>query len=255
MHEAQLSPVTENLLATPHGFFGREGGVSEGLYTSLNCGLGSGDDGQAVVENRRRAANLVAPGKKLATLYQVHSADAVIADNWADDDRPKADGLVTNRSDLVLGIVTADCAPVLMADSKAGVIGAAHAGWRGAFSGVLEATVQQMATLGAHAADIVAVVGPCIGRRSYEVDESFFRRFLEADEENGHFFQPARRADHYLFDLEGYVIARLAAAGVGKAIATGLDTFADEKRFFSFRRTTHAKGPDYGRQISLISLG
>jgi len=242
------------LEGVPHGFLGRRGGVSDGLCWGLNVGRGSGDDPALVADNRRRAVEAVAPGARLTTVYQVHSGDAVIvADPWGDDDRPKADALVTDRSGVALGILTADCTPVLLADREAGVVGAAHAGWKGAFGGVLAATVEAMEKLGAERGRIVAAVGPTIGRKSYEVDADFFQRFLAADEDNDLFFTDGR-AGHYQFDLEGYVLARLAHAGVKRIEALGLDTYSDEDRFYSYRRATHRGEPSYGRQISIIAV-
>ena len=238
----------------PHGFLGRRGGVSEGDCAGLNVGLGSGDDSAAVAENRRRAVEAVAPGRRLVTVYQVHSAIAVpVADPWADDARPKADALVTSRPGIALGIVTADCTPVLLADKEAGVIGAAHAGWKGAIGGVVEATVAEMEKLGAARDRIVAAVGPTIARKSYEVDEGFLRRFVERDPEFERFFSHGREG-HYQFDLEGFVIARLSEAGVMRVEALGLDTYSDPDRFFSYRRATHRGEADYGRQMSVIAL-
>jgi purine-nucleoside/S-methyl-5'-thioadenosine phosphorylase / adenosine deaminase len=238
-----------------HGFLGRRGGVSEGICAGLNAGWGSDDVRDAVAENRRRAVAAVAPGARLVTVHQVHSPDALYAEApWPDEARPHADAIVTDRPGLALGIVTADCAPVLLADRQAGVIGAAHAGWRGAFTGVIEATVAAMAAIGADRGRIAAAVGPAIARKSYEVDEALLRRFAEADPANDRFFTPGRDGYHQ-FDLEAYVLARLADAGVGRAEALGLDTYSDRDRFFSYRRATHQSEPTYGRQISLIGLG
>ena len=238
----------------PHGFLGRKGGVSTGAYAGLNVGLGSDDDRDAVHENRRRAVAAVAPGAALVTVHQVHSPDALYAAAaWPDDARPKADAIVTDRPGLVLGILTADCTPVLLADREAGVIGAAHAGWKGAFSGVIESVVALMAERGARRERIVAAIGPVIARKSYEVDEGFARRFAEADPANERFFTPGREG-HHQFDIEAYVLARLAQAGVTRAEALGLDTYADLDRFYSYRRATHRGEPSYGRQISLIAL-
>jgi hypothetical protein len=242
-------------LPVPHGFLGRRGGVSDGICSGLNVGLGSTDDRAAVVENRRRAVEAVAPGAALATLHQVHSGDALaVTAPWPDDARPRADGMATDRPGLVLGILTADCAPVLFADPQAGVIGAAHAGWKGAVGGVVEATVREMERLGADHSRIVAAVGPCIARRSYEVDEAFLRRFAEAGPENERFFGSGASEGRYQFDLEGFVVSRLAAAGLGRVEAIGEDTYSQPGRFFSYRRSTHRGEPDYGRQISLIAL-
>jgi YfiH family protein len=238
----------------PHGFLGRRGGVSEGICSGLNVGLGSSDDPQAIRENRRRAVEAVAPGAALVTLHQVHSAKAItVTGPFPDDGRPHADALVTDRPGLALGILTADCTPVLFADAEASVIGAAHAGWKGAFSGVVEATVAAMEALGADRSRIAAAIGPTIARKSYEVDESFYRRFAEADPANDRFFSSGRPG-HHQFDLEGYVASRLAAAGLRRIEALGLDTYSDPGRFFSYRRSTHRGEPDYGRQISLIAL-
>ncbi len=252
---SQIDITTTPLLGgTRHGFLGRSGGVSRGLVAGLNVGLGSGDDPAAIVENRRLAADAVAPGAKLVTVYQVHSADVVVADHWADDARPHADALVTDKPGLVLGILTADCAPVLFADTDAGVIGAAHAGWKGAIDGVTDATIDVMEKLGARRDRIAAAIGPCISRVSYEVDAGFLSRFTDVDPENERFFADGQRAGHHQFDLEAYVAHRLGSAGIMRVAALGLDTYSDPDRFFSFRRATHGNEPDYGRQISLIAL-
>ncbi|HYI65259.1 MAG TPA: peptidoglycan editing factor PgeF [Allosphingosinicella sp.] len=238
----------------PHGFLGRRGGVSTGVCAGLNVGWGSDDSRDRVAENRRRAVEAVAPGARLVTVHQVHSPDALYAAApWPDDERPHADAIVTDRPGLALAILTADCAPVLLADRQAGVIAAAHAGWKGAFGGVLEATLAAMEARGADRARVAAAVGPVIARKSYEVDEAFARRFAEADPANERFFTPGREG-HHQFDLEAYVLARLAEAGVRFAEALGLDTYADPARFFSYRRATHDGEPTYGRQISLIAL-
>jgi YfiH family protein len=238
-----------------HGFLGRRGGVSEGVCAGLNVGLGSADDRAAIAENRRRAIAAVAPGARLVTVYQIHSAEVVRAEApWPDDARPRADAMVTDRPGLALGILTADCAPVLLADTQAGVIGAAHAGWKGAIAGIVEATVAAMERLGAERSRIAAAVGPCIARKSYEVDEGFFRRFAEADPENERFFAAGERERHHQFDLEGFVLSRLAAAGLGRIEALGEDTYSQPDLFFSFRRATHRGEADYGRQLSLIAL-
>lgn len=244
------SPMLGDL---PHGFLGRRGGVSTGVCAGLNVGTGSGDDPAAIEENRRRAVNAVMPEARLVTIYQVHSADCVVAEPWAFADRPKADAIVTDRPGLLLGILTADCAPVLLADADAGVVGAAHAGWKGALAGVTDSTVAAMERLGARRERIAAAIGPCIARASYEVDDRFARRFEEADPANERFFA-AGRSGHHRFDLEAYVAARLADLGIGRVDALGLDTYADESRFYSFRRATHRGEPDYGRQISLIGV-
>jgi len=242
------------LTGIAHGFLGRRGGISKGVCAGLNVGLGSDDAREAIHENRRRAVEAVAPGSRLATVHQVHSADAIYAAGpWPDDARPHADALVTDRPGLALGILTADCAPVLLADAGAGVVGAAHAGWKGAFGGVVESVLAAMEALGADRANIAAAIGPAIARKSYEVDEGFRRRFAAGDADNDRLFTPGR-AGHDQFDLEGYVAARLAAAGVRRVEALGLDTYSDPDRFFSYRRAVHGGDPTYGRQVSLISL-
>ena len=238
-----------------HGFLGRQGGVSTGILAGLNVGLGSNDDRAAILENRKRAIEAVLPGAALVTVHQVHSAEAVaVTEPFADDARPHVDAIVTNRPGLLLGILTADCVPVLLADRDAGVVGAAHAGWKGALHGVTDATIDAMERLGARRDRIAAATGPCIARASYEVDDAFVRRFEEADPENERFFLFAGRPGHQQFDIEAYVAARLAAAGVGRIETLGLDTYANEDKFFSFRRATHRGEPDYGREISLIGL-
>lgn len=238
----------------PHGFLGRRGGVSAGVVTGLNTGTGSADDPALIAENRRRAVEAVLPGARLVTLYQVHSADAVtVIEPFAEALRPQADALVTDRPGLALGILTADCAPVLLADREAGVVGAAHAGWKGAIGGVTDSTIAAMETLGARRERIAAAVGPCIARASYEVDDTFLRRFAVADPANERFFADGR-AGHHQFDLEAYVAHRLAAAGVRTVETLGQDTYAQPDRFFSFRRATHHKEPDYGRQIAIIGI-
>lgn len=249
--EKRLSRALDGI---PHGFLGRLGGVSEGICAGLNVGLGSLDDRESILENRRRAVAAVAPGAKLATLHQIHSPDAVyVTAPFADEARPKADSMVADRPGLILGILTADCAPVLLADREAGVVAAAHAGWKGALGGVVEATVAEMERRGAMRSRIAAAVGPCIARRSYEVDEGFLRRFAESDPEHERFFTLGREG-HHQFDLEGFVLSRLAAAGLTRIEALGEDTYSQPDRFFSYRRATHKGEADYGRQISLIAL-
>lgn len=252
---SEVDPIRARALAgLPHGFLGRGGGVSTGMVAGLNVGTGSNDDPAAIAQNRRRAVQAVLPGARLVTVYQVHSADAVtVVEPFDEDQRPRADALVTNRPGLVLGILTADCAPVLFADREAGVVAAAHAGWKGAIGGVTDSTIAAMEALGARRENIAAAVGPCIARASYEVDAGFFRRFCEQDPANERFFADGR-PEHFQFDLEAYVVHRLALAGLRSIEALGLDTYANEDRFFSFRRATHRAEPDYGRQISLIGL-
>lgn len=238
----------------PHGFLGRRGGVSTGICSGLNVGWGSADDREAIAENRRRAIDAVAPGATLVTVHQIHSGDAIeVTSPWPEEERPRADAMVTDRPGLALGILTADCTPVLFADPQAGVVGAAHAGWKGAFSGVLGSTIRAMEKLGADRSRIRAAVGPVIARRSYEVDEAFRRRFAETDPANDRFFSPGRPG-HHQFDLEAFVLAGLATAGLSRVEALGLDTYSDPDLFFSYRRSTHRGEPDYGRQISIIAL-
>ena len=237
-----------------HGFLGRIGGVSTGLHAGLNVGIGSDDDAAAVLENRRLATAAVLPGAALTTLYQTHSADCVtVRAPFEDRLRPRADALVTDRPGLALGILTADCAPVLLADVAAGVVGAAHAGWKGALGGVTDAAILAMEALGAKRERIAAAIGPCIARSSYEVDDAFARRFAAHDPANERFFAEGRDG-HFQFDLEAYVAHRLAEAGIGRVALLGLDTYADEARFFSYRRATHRGEPGYGRQIAIIGL-
>lgn len=239
-----------------HGFLTRKGGVSTGIYASLNCGPGSKDDAEAVAENRRRAVERIGmTGAPLVTCYQIHSADVVrVTEPWAQADAPKADAMVTDQSGIALGVLTADCAPVLFSDVKAGVIGAAHAGWRGATGGVVEATVQAMIRLGARAQNIRAAVGPCIDQKSYEVGADVCEAVLKASAWAHELFEPAGRVGHYQFDLPGYVAGRLARLDLGRFEVIALDTYADEEQFFSYRRTTHQGGGDYGREVSLIAL-
>jgi YfiH family protein len=242
------------LAGVPHGFLGRRDGVSTGICAGLNVGWGSGDDREAVRENRRLAVDAVAPGAALVTLHQVHSPTAIpVHASYPDDGRPHADAMATDRPGLLLGILTADCTPVLFADADAGVIGAAHAGWKGALAGVVESTLAAMEQLGAERGRVAAAIGPTIARRSYEVDDGLLARFTAADPAYERFFTPGR-ADHYQFDLEAFVLARLAAAGVTRVEALGLDTYSAPDRFYSYRRATHRGEPDYGRQISLIAL-
>lgn len=238
----------------PHGFLGRLGGVSQGDVAGLNVGLGSGDDPAAITENRRRAVASVAPGRQLVTAYQIHSAECVtVMEPWGEEARPHADALVTDRAGVILGILTADCAPVLFADHEARVIGVAHAGWKGALGGVTDATVLAMERLGARRERIAAAIGPCIAQPSYEVDQGFRERFIEAAGANTAHFAPGT-IGHWHFDLEGYVAARLEAQGVSRVERLGIDTYAAPQRFFSYRRACHRGEVSYGRQISLIAL-
>jgi hypothetical protein len=238
----------------PHGFLGRRGGISVGEMAGLNVGYGSSDDREAISGNRRLAVAAVYPEAELATVHQTHSADVVEADRpWPQGERPRADAMVTDRPNLLLGILTADCAPVLFADHRAVVVGAAHAGWRGALAGVTDATIAAMERLGAHRENIHAAVGPCIGQPSYEVDEAFLARFVDADRDNARFFVTDPGGKPH-FDLEAYVVHRLIAAGIDEVEALNLDTYADADRFYSFRRATHRGEADYGRQLSAIAI-
>ena len=254
-----LAPITHPLLTgagVRHGFFTRLGGVSAGLYDSLNTGVGSHDDPAAVAENRRRVAGWFGGGSDdLAAPYQVHSAVALTAEAGWKGHRPEGDASVTAADGVICAVLTADCAPVLLADPQAGVVAAAHAGWKGALGGVVGATVQAMAALGARPDRMVAVVGPCIGQASYEVGADFQARFEAEAPGSGRFFAPGRAADKRQFDLPGFVLWRLAQAGVGAAAWTGQDTRADAARFFSNRRAALNGEPDFGRQMSAIRLG
>ncbi|NRP70319.1 Laccase domain protein YfiH [Ensifer psoraleae] len=258
--DASLSPVQSPLFsakagpAIAHGYFTRKGGVSEGIYRGLNVGLGSNDDRERVGENRARVARWFgAEPRRLATVHQIHSPEVVVVDNSYDGARPDADALVTATPGIVLGVLSADCGPVLFSDPQAGVIGAAHAGWKGALGGILESTIEAMISLGARRERIIACLGPSISRTHYEVGAEFVERFLAADKDNTSFFSPSGRNGHAMFDLPGLTIQRLAEAGV---TAENLDicTYADEDRFFSYRRTTHRQEPDYGRQMSAICI-
>ena len=238
----------------PHGFLGRRGGMSVGDMAGLNVGYGSSDDREAIDGNRRLAIAALLPEAELATVHQVHSADTVVAyEAWPQGKRPRADAMVTDRPNLLLGILTADCAPVLFADHKAVVVGGAHAGWRGALAGVTDATIEAMELLGAKRENIHAAVGPCIGQPSYEVDESFRGRFLHADPNNERFFVQGTKGKPH-FDLEAYVVHRLIAAGIDEIEALNLDTYADADRFYSYRRSSHRREADYGRQLSAIAI-
>lgn len=220
----------------------------------LNVGYGSGDDPALIAENRRRAIDAVLPDASLATVHQVHSPTVVyVAQPWEQDQRPHADAMVSDRPGVLLGVLTADCAPVLFVDAEAGVVAAAHSGWRGAIAGVNEATIEAMEQLGAKRERIAAVVGPSVEQNSYEVDEAFRDRFLEQDEANGRFFI-AGPAGKPHFDLSGYILQRLGDAGVQHAEALRLDTYSDPDRFYSYRRSTHLGEPSYGRQISMIGM-
>lgn len=239
-----------------HGFFTRQGGVSEGIYASLNGGVGSNDAAERVAENRARMAKAldVAP-ERFLTAYQIHSPDVVVAgEPWTHETRPRADAIVTATPGIAIGVSTADCGPVLFADREKRVIGAAHAGWRGAFTGVLEATIAAMEKLGAARERLTVALGPMIRQSSYEVGPEFVTRFVAAEPEYTRFFKHAGADGHAMFDLAGFIAWRLQQAGVGDIDDLGLDTFADPDRFYSYRRTTKRSEPDYGRHINAIAL-
>lgn len=239
-----------------HGFFTRLGGHSSGIFSSLNCGFGSGDDRESVLKNRAVVADAlhVAPDALLSA-WQVHSPDVqVISEPWGAQERPRVDALVTKARGMGLGVLTADCGPVLFADPRAGVIGAAHAGWKGALTGVTTRTLDAMEGQGASRGHITAVIGPMISKAAYEVGPEFPARFTDADPANARYFAPSPRPGHFMFDLPGYLEDRLKSEGVGEVVNLSLCTFSDEERFFSYRRTTHRNEKDYGRLISAISL-
>ena len=248
--------VLSDLPGIRHGFMTRAGGVSEGIYDSLNCGLGSDDEQARVLENRRHVLQMAGiPAKSLLTAYQVHSPDVlVVEEEWRDGPRPKVDALVTTRKNIAIAASHADCVPILFADPEARVVGAAHAGWRGAVGGVLQATVKQMCALGARPERIRAGIGPCIGPASYEVGPEFPAPFLAQSPANARFFRPAQRAGHHKFDLESYVAAELAAMKLGAIDVAHRDTCAEAETFFSYRRSVQRKEPDYGRHVSVIAL-
>jgi YfiH family protein len=253
-----MTPASPLLAAIPglrHAFFTREGGVSGGIYESLNAGIGSNDDPARVVENRRRMAEQmgVTPAHFLS-VHQTHSSDVVVASEpWPGGSRPRADAIVTRAEGLAIGASAADCGPILLADPNARVIGAAHAGWKGALTGIVESTVDAMEKLGADRNGIVAAIGPLIRQPSYEVGGEFVERFIEADAENALFFIPSTREAHAMFDLAGYIRTRLENAGVLMIDDIGVDTYSDP-RFFSYRRSVHRKEPDYGRHVHAIAL-
>jgi len=250
------APSLSRLSPVRHAFFTRSGGVSQGVYASLNGGVGSDDRPAAVTENRARmaAALGVGPGR-LLTPYQIHSPEvAVVEEPWTEETRPRADALVTRAPGLAVGVSTADCGPLLFADAQAGVVGAAHAGWRGAFGGVIEATLEAMESLGADRRHIAVALGPTIGQANYEVGPEFVARFLDADAANARFFEPSDRAGHAMFDLPGYIASRVEAAGAGSFENLGLCTYAEPERFYSYRRKTLLGEPDYGRHVNAIAL-
>jgi YfiH family protein len=253
-----MMPGSALLSAIPglrHGFFTREGGVSDGIYASLNGGMGSQDDATHVTENRRRmAAQLGVAPTHLLTAFQIHSPDvAVASEPWDTATRPRVDAIVTRTEGLAIGVTAADCGPVLFVDPRARVIGAAHAGWKGALTGVLESTIAAMERLGAERAGTVAAIGPLIRQHSYEVGAEFVERFALAEAEYAGFFIPSARLGHSMFDLAGFIRMRLENAGVLMIDDTGIDTYSDE-RFYSYRRSVHRGEPDYGRHVHAIVL-
>jgi polyphenol oxidase len=239
-----------------HGFFGRQGGHSRGIFASLNCGLGSGDERATVLRNREVVAKALGGREpQIVTTYQVHSAEAIVVTKpWLHDERPKVDGMVTNVPGLILGTLTADCGPVLFSDHRAGVIGCAHAGWKGALSGITDATVLKMEELGAKRENIVAVLGPTISKSAYEVGPEFIQRFIEVSADSKKFFTDSVKKDHFMFDLPAYLVSRMKTFGIGTVIDSGLCTYARAEEYFSYRRATHAHEKDYGRQIAAITL-
>ncbi len=256
--DKSITAITHKLLGgdkISHGFFTRGGGVSSGIYSGLNCGPGSGDHPKNVKKNRQLAMDELGDGN-LLTCYQVHSPDVItVSEPWPENQLPKADGMVTNRSGIALGILTADCAPVLLADIAGGVIGALHAGWKGAVLGVVENTVKAMVDLGADLSRTVSVIGPTIQQQSYEVGVDVRAQVIESNVSNGErFFIPSGREGHYMFDLPKYVLSRLENTGIVTCVSLGLDTYADEKSFFSYRRATHNNEKDYGRILSAIMI-
>jgi polyphenol oxidase len=249
------SPLLSAIPGLRHAFFTREGGVSSGIYGSLNAGIGSKDDPASVTENRRRMAEQIGVlPQHFLTVHQTHSSDVIVATQpWQNGSRPRADAIVTRTEGLAIGATAADCGPILLVDASARVIGAAHAGWKGALTGILESTIAAMEKLGAGRGSMIAAIGPLIRQPSYEVGGEFVERFLEADAENALFFLPSVRDGHAMFDLAGYIRRRLETAGVLMIDDIGVDTYADEN-FFSYRRSVHRKEPDYGRHVHAIVL-
>lgn len=252
----KIEAASLSLTGIRHAFFTRAGGVSTGLYATLNGGVGSRDAAGKVVENRARmAATLGVDPTRLLTAYQSHSPNVVVVETpWTTENRPQADAIVTRMRALAIGVTTADCGPVLLAEPHAGVIGAAHAGWRGALTGVIEATVAAMERLGAARGQIRAAIGPMIRQSSYEVGPDLVARFRAEDAASSRFFAPAKREGHAMFDLAGYIAGRLKRAGLTEVEDLGLCTYADPERFFSYRRTTHRAEADYGRHVNAIAL-
>jgi YfiH family protein len=253
MIEARL---LNEIAGIAHGFFTREGGASTGVFSSLNCGFGSGDNRETVARNRALVADAIGvKPDRLLTAYQEHSPRVItVSEPWRPETAPLADAMVTREPGIALGALTADCAPVIFADSRRRIVGIAHAGWKGALGGVTDATLSAMEDLGAERASIVAAIGPAISAAAYEVGPEFHRRFLEVDAANEAFFRPAARPQHWLFDLPGYLMARLRRSGIGSATDLALCTYDDERRFFSYRRATHRNRSQYGRLISVVAI-
>jgi len=249
------SPLLSAVPGLRHAFFTREGGVSGGIYRSLNAGIGSQDDPASVTENRRRMAERIGVSPRhFLTMYQTHSPDVIVAtEPWPEGPRPRADAIVTRTEGLAIGASAADCGPILLVDPKARVIGAAHAGWKGALTGILESAIAAMEKLGGERGRIIAAIGPLIRQPSYEVGHEFVARFIEADADNARFFLPSAREGHAMFDLAGYIRQRLESAGILVIDDIGVDTYADEN-FFSYRRSAHRNEPDYGRHVHAIVL-
>jgi YfiH family protein len=239
-----------------HGFFTRQGGHSEGLFASLNCGFGSGDDKPTVARNRAEVGEqLGIEGDKLLTAWQWHSADVIVADApWDALKPPKGDAIVTTKPGLAIAVLTADCAPILFADAERGVVGVAHAGWKGALAGISDATIAVMEENGARRESMTAIIGPTISRDVYEVGPDFADQFIAEASDNADFFAPSTRSRHQMFDLPGYLRRRIARQGIGQVIDMALCTYSDEDRFYSYRRATHRQEKEYGRQISAIVL-
>ena len=255
----QQTDFVPDVLSVFHGFFSRRGGVSKDVYASLNCGSGSDDAPEKVKANRKIVSEVVGCGAdQLLSLHQIHSADCLYVDtSWNADNSPQADAAVTDKAGVALGILTADCAPVLFNGVKSDgspVVGAAHAGWGGAFKGVLGATVKMMVEKGAQLESIRAAIGPCISQVSYEVGEEYYKKFVEQADENERFFKDSKRPGHFMFDLSGYCALRVAQAGVKTVLIKDLDTYFNEEDFFSYRRATHRQEKDYGRQISVVMI-
>jgi polyphenol oxidase len=248
--------LLNEIAGVTHGFFTREGGTSQGLFSSLNCGFGSGDDLETVARNRALVAgSMGVEPDRLLTLYQEHSPKVItVSEPWRRESAPLADAMVTKERGIALGALTADCAPVIFADGRARIVGIAHAGWKGALNGVTDATIRAMEKLGADRAAIVAAIGPAISAAVYEVGPEFHGRFLEADPANEAFFRPAPKPQHWLFDLPNYLLARLRRSGIGRAEDLALCTYDDEQRFFSYRRATHRNESHYGRLISAVAI-